>query len=54
MADQDMAPGDEAQPSTPSAREDTCPRCEGSGRLGQCSCPECGGSGVIVEGVGGG
>ncbi len=54
MSDQDLAPGDETRPTTPSAGEDVCPRCSGSGKLGEGACPECGGSGVVVEGVGGG
>jgi DnaJ-class molecular chaperone len=54
MADQDMAPGDEVQPTTPSAGETVCPQCEGTGKLGEGTCPECGGSGVVVEAVGGG
>jgi DnaJ-class molecular chaperone len=54
MADEPLAPGDETTPDTPSAGEDVCPRCGGSGRLGDGPCPECGGRGVVVEGVGGG
>ena len=54
MSDEPMAPGDEVRPGTPSAGEEVCPMCEGTGRLGDGSCPECGGSGVVVEAVGGG
>jgi DnaJ-class molecular chaperone len=51
---------DPVEPNTPppdltSAGEDTCPKCEGQGRLADGStCPECGGSGKVVQGIGGG
>jgi hypothetical protein len=50
----DMAPGDEAPPDEPSAGENACEACGGSGRQGDGECPECGGTGTVVEAVGGG
>ena len=52
--DPNMAPGDEAEPGTPSTGEDVCPRCIGSGVSDGEDCPACGGTGLVTEGVGGG
>ena len=46
-------PGDEAEPGTPGAGENVCPRCEGSGSIDGRTCPDCGGSGKVIEGIGG-
>lgn len=51
---EDLAPGDEAPPDEPSAGENICPECGGSGELSGESCRNCGGSGTVVEAVGGG
>jgi hypothetical protein len=51
---EDMAPGDELPPEQPPAGANTCPRCEGSGRIDGGTCPVCGGSGRVEEAVGGG
>jgi len=42
-----------AQPWTPSAAENICRRCGGSGRDGSAPCPECGGTGRVNTPVGG-
>jgi DnaJ-class molecular chaperone len=49
-----MKPGDQAPPGSPSAGENVCARCGGSGRLGASDCPDCGGTGKITTGIGGG
>ncbi|RZL60700.1 MAG: hypothetical protein EOP65_00305 [Sphingomonas sp.] len=54
MADEPMAPGDQAPAGTPGTGENVCPRCNGSGRIGDDACPTCAGSGVVIEGIGGG
>ncbi len=50
----DLAPGDEAPPGEPSAGENVCPECGGSGELEGDQCPNCRGTGVVIEAVGGG
>jgi hypothetical protein len=50
----DMRPGDEAPPEEPSAEENLCPDCGGSGRRDGETCATCGGTGRIEEAVGGG
>lgn len=50
----DEHPGDEVPPETPSAGENSCPDCGGTGRVGGNECPTCGGDGLITEAVGGG
>jgi RecJ-like exonuclease len=50
----DLNPGDEAPPDTPSAAEDVCPACDGKGEVRGERCEICGGTGRIIEGVGGG
>ena len=50
----EMAPGDEAPPEEPSAGENLCPECGGSGKLDGGECTNCGGSGRVIEAVGGG
>ena len=50
----EMNPGDEAPPGTPSAGEDTCPDCQGSGKRDGQPCPTCDGEGTVIEAVGGG
>jgi hypothetical protein len=49
------APGDDPPPGTPGTGEAICPRCGGSGRVGDDarSCPDCEGSGKVVQGIGG-
>jgi hypothetical protein len=49
-----LYPGDQAEPGTPGAGENTCPDCKGTGRLNAGPCPTCGGTGKIIEGIGGG
>jgi hypothetical protein len=48
------APGDEAPPEEPSAGENICPECDGSGKKDGAECPNCEGSGRIIEAIGGG
>ena len=50
----DLSPGDEAPPNEPSAGENICPACEGSGRRGEEQCPDCEGTGKVIEAIGGG
>jgi RecJ-like exonuclease len=50
----EMAPGDEAPAQEPSAGEDSCPDCGGSGEVQGAPCPTCEGTGRIVRAVGGG
>jgi len=46
-------PGDQAPPGSPQTGENVCPRCNGTGRLGQgTACENCGGTGKVVEIVG--
>ena len=48
-------PGDDAPEGTIGTGEDTCTRCNGSGKLsGDQGCPDCNGTGVIIQGIGGG
>jgi len=53
MSEEPLRPADEAPAGTPSAGENVCPRCNGSGRSEGQSCPECDGTGKITEGIGG-
>ena len=50
----EMAPGDEAPPGEPTAGEDVCPACEGTGRTGDGPCGKCDGTGRVEEAIGGG
>jgi hypothetical protein len=50
----DLRPGDEAPPEDPSAAENICPACGGSGEADGGTCPNCEGTGRIVEAIGGG
>ena len=50
----DTSPGDEAPPEEPSAGENVCPECGGSGDSDGSSCSNCGGTGRITEAIGGG
>ena len=50
----DLRPGDEAPPEEPSAGENTCPACGGTGRGNDGECPECEGTGIVTEAIGGG
>jgi hypothetical protein len=50
----DMAPGDEAPPSSDAAAPDLCPECNGSGRVDGKECPACEGTGNVMRGIGGG
>ncbi|MDQ4049569.1 MAG: hypothetical protein M3131_09360 [Actinomycetota bacterium] len=57
MADehpQNLEPGDEVAPEVPSAGENVCQTCGGSGELDGGDCRNCGGRGMVVEAVGGG
>ncbi|HEV3000835.1 MAG TPA: hypothetical protein VGW75_08880 [Solirubrobacteraceae bacterium] len=54
MGRDEMRPGDEAPPGEPSAGENLCPRCGGSGRADGEPCPACEGTGFVEEAVGGG
>lgn len=49
-----MGPGDEAPPGDPSAGENLCRTCNGSGEADGQSCQACGGSGVVSTAVSGG
>ena len=51
---QNLEPGDELPPEVPSAGENVCQECGGSGELDGGKCRNCGGSGMVVEAVGGG
>ena len=53
-AGEPMAPGDEAPPDHPSASENACPDCDGTGRLDDAECDTCAGSGTVIEAIGGG
>lgn len=53
MSNQDLNPGDEAEPGTPGTGENICPDCRGTGRRDGELCPNCGGTGRIIEGIGG-
>ncbi|MDB5965214.1 MAG: hypothetical protein JWQ72_1714 [Polaromonas sp.] len=44
--------GDEVPEGTPGSSEDTCPRCGGTGRLGDLPCNDCNGTGVINVNLG--
>lgn len=54
MANEPMAPGDQAPAGTPGTGENVCPRCNGSGDVDGGTCPACEGSGTVIEGIGGG
>ena len=49
----DVRPGDEAPPDAPSAGEDICPVCGGSGRTGEGPCGNCNGTGRVMSTIGG-
>jgi DnaJ-class molecular chaperone len=49
-----LEPGDEAEPGTVGTGEDTCPDCNGSGKLDGTTCQTCGGTGKVTQGIGGG
>jgi hypothetical protein len=51
---EDMAAGDEAPPAEPSAGENVCETCGGTGRYGDAECADCDGTGRVIEAVGGG
>jgi hypothetical protein len=53
--DGEAAPGDEAPPGTPGSGDNVCPRCGGTGLIGDDAqtCPLCGGRGKVVQGIGG-
>ena len=48
-----LNPGDEAAPGMPGTGEDTCPTCDGTGRVNGAPCPDCGGTGMVIQGIGG-
>ena len=55
LAQDTMAPGDEAPQGTPGTGEAVCPDCGGSGKASAgAPCPTCEGSGVVTVGIGGG
>lgn len=41
-------------PGTEGSGENTCRRCEGTGRVEGGTCPDCGGTGKVVTPIGGG
>lgn len=46
-------PGDQAAPGTEQTGENTCPVCQGNGRLPDAAmCANCGGTGIVIETVG--
>lgn len=45
-------PGDEVPPGTEQSAENTCTRCNGSGKVDEAPCPACGGTGTITSLVG--
>lgn len=49
-----LRPGDQAEPGTPGAAENTCPACAGTGKLENAPCEECNGTGIVIDGIGGG
>jgi hypothetical protein len=53
-AHEPQRPGDEAPAEEPSAGENVCPECGGSGAKDGSDCPNCEGTGRIVEAIGGG
>ena len=53
-AGEPMAPGDEAPPEHPSASENACPDCDGTGRRDGSECDTCASSGTVIEAIGGG
>jgi hypothetical protein len=50
----ELKPGDEAPPDEPSAGEDLCPECGGSGEKDGGTCEACRGTGRVQEAIGGG
>lgn len=51
---EEQRPGDEAPESEPSAGENICPVCGGSGEKGGSACSHCEGTGKVIEPIGGG
>ena len=49
-----LSPGDEAPPEEPSAGENICSACGGSGKREDNECSECEGTGRVIEAIGGG
>jgi DnaJ-class molecular chaperone len=45
-------PGDEVPPGTPQSDENTCPKCQGVGRIENKECPECKGTGTVITLIG--
>ena len=52
QAQQPKAPGDEVAPGTSQSAPNTCPRCEGTGRIESEACTECAGTGQVTVLVG--
>ena len=50
----EMRPGDEAPSDEPSALDNVCPVCGGSGRKDDGVCENCQGTGMVTEAIGGG
>jgi DnaJ-class molecular chaperone len=44
--------GDEVAPGTPQSAENTCRRCNGTGKVNETFCPDCNGTGKVTELVG--
>jgi DnaJ-class molecular chaperone len=46
------SPGDQVEPGTKQAAENTCRKCNGTGRIDGKPCPDCAGTGKVTEIVG--
>ena len=44
---------EQVPPGTVGSGENTCRKCEGSGKVEGQDCPDCGGTGVVVTPIGG-
>ncbi|MBM9596045.1 hypothetical protein [Roseitranquillus sediminis] len=45
---------DQVPPESPSAGEDVCRRCDGTGKIDGDECPDCKGTGKVTTPIGGG
>lgn len=53
MSEEQLNPGDDAEPGTPGTGEDICPKCNGSGQFQSGECENCGATGKVIVGIGG-